>query len=145
VLRARWRLSALGVAMGLSSALIGGCVELPGIYYNVLINERPSESDCVNLTDALTAKLNLQLRPSLYPCAVKLDEDGSNPARVVAINAYFRQRRIVVEIDEFRSGSPTAPSPGTQEFAQQVMQIVHEQFPAAELVRFKAQRGPIAP
>jgi hypothetical protein len=50
-----------------------------------------------------------------------------------------------VEIDEFRSGSPTAPSPGTQEFAQQVMQIVHEQFPAAELVRFRAQRGPIAP
>jgi hypothetical protein len=37
------------------------------------------------------------------------------------------------------------PSPSTQQFAQQVMQIVHEQFPAAQLVRFTAKRGPIAP
>jgi hypothetical protein len=50
-----------------------------------------------------------------------------------------------VEIDEMRSGGTTVPSPSTQQFAQQVMQIVHEQFPAAQLVRFTAKRGPIAP
>jgi hypothetical protein len=55
--RTLWRLSGLPVAFGLSAGFIGGCVELPGIYYNVMLDERPSESDCVNLTDALTAKL----------------------------------------------------------------------------------------
>jgi hypothetical protein len=139
------RVYGLRVAIGLIAGLIGGCVELPGIYYNVLIDERPSESDCVNLTDALTAKLNLQLQPSPYQCSVVLDSDGTDPPRTVAINTYFRQRRIEVEINELRFGSSTVPSPSTQQFAQQVMQIVHEQFPAAELVRFRAKRGPIAP
>jgi hypothetical protein len=139
------RLLSLRVAIGLSAGLVAGCVELPGIYYNVLLDERPTESDCVNLTDALTAKLSLQLQPSLYPCAVTLDDGGSDSRRAVAIRGYFRQRRIVVEIDEFHSGSATVPSPSTAELAQQVMHIVHEQFPAAELVRFRAQRGPIAP
>lgn len=136
---------SLRLAMGLSAGLIGGCVELPGIYYNVLINERPTESDCANLTDALTARLNLQLQPSLYPCAVTLDDGGGDARRTVAIRGYFRQRRIVVEIDEFHSGSATVPSPGTEELAQQVMRIVHERFPAADLARFQAQRGLIAP
>jgi hypothetical protein len=68
MVRALWRLYSLRVAVGLSAGLIGGCVGLPGIYYNVLFNERPSESDCVNLTDALTAKTNLQLQPSPYQC-----------------------------------------------------------------------------
>jgi hypothetical protein len=145
MVHALWRVFSLPVAIGLGAGLIGGCVELPGIYYNVLINERPSESDCVNLTDALTAKLNLQLQPSPYQCSVMLDSDGTDPQRNVAINAYFRQRRIVVEINEFRFGSSTVPSPSTQQFAQQVMQIVHEQFPTAELIRFRAQRGPFAP
>ena len=133
------------MAIGLSAGLIGGCVELPGIYYDVRFNERPSESDCVNLTDALTAKVNLQLQPSPYQCVATLDNDGLNPPRSVVIFAYFRQRRIRVEINELRFGSPTVPSPNTQEFAQQVMTIVHEQFPAAQLVRVKALRGPIAP
>jgi hypothetical protein len=145
MVHAFWRVYSLRVAIGLSAGLISGCVELPGIYYNVLINERPSESDCVNLTDALTAKLNLQLQPSPYQCSVMLDSDGADPPRNVAINTYFRQRRIVVEINETRFGSPTVPSPSTQQFAQQVMQIVHEQFPTAELIRFRAKRGPIAP
>lgn len=144
----RWSGAAalsLRVAIGLSAGLVGGCVQLPGIYYNVAINERPTESDCTNLTDALTAKLNLQLQPSLYPCAVTLDDGGGDSRRAVAIKGYFRQRRIVVEVDEFHSGSATVPSPSTEELAQQVMRIVHEQFPAAELARFTAQRGPIAP
>ena len=145
MVRALWRLYSLRVALGLSAGLIGGCVELPGIYYDVLLNERPSESDCVNMTDALTAKLNLQLQPSPYQCAVTLDNDGRNPPRNVAIFASFRRGRILVEINELRFGSPTLPSPSTQQFAQQVMQIVHEQFPAAQLVRFRAMRGPIAP
>lgn len=145
MVRALWRLYSLRVALGLSAGLIGGCAELPGIYYDVLFNERPSESDCVNLTDALTAKLDLQLQPSPYQCAVTLDNDGRNPARNVVIFASFRRGRILVEINELRFGSPTAPSPSTQQFAQQVMQIVHEQFPAAQLVRFTAMRGPIAP
>lgn len=136
---------SLRVAIGLSAALLGGCVELPGIYYNVLVDERPTESDCANLTDALTAKLDLQLQPSLYPCAVTLDDGGNDSRRAVAIKGYFRQRRIVVAIDEFHAGSATAPSPSTEELAQRVMQIVHEQLPAAELVRFKSQRGFIAP
>jgi len=145
MVHALWRVYSLRVAICLSAGLIGGCVELPGIYYNVLIDERPSESDCVNLTDALTAKLNLQLQPSAYQCSGILDSDGTDPPRNVVINTYFRQRRIVVEINELRFGSSTAPSPSTQQFAQQVMQIVHEQFPTAELMRFRAQRGPIAP
>jgi hypothetical protein len=145
MVHALWRVYSLRVAIGLSAGLISGCVELPGIYYNVLINERPSESDCVNLTDALTAKLNLQLQPSPYPCAVMLDSDGTDPPRNVAINAYSRQRRVVVEITEPRVGSSTVPSPSTQQFAQQVMQIVHEQFPTAKVKRFRAMRGPIAP
>jgi len=140
-----WRVCGLPVAVALSAGLIGGCVELPGIYYNVSINERPSEGDCLNLTDALTAKLDLQLQPSPYQCSVVLDSSGTDPARDVVINAYFRQRRLVVEIDELRSGNPTVPSSSTQQFAQQVMQIVQEQFPAAELQRFRAKRGPIAP
>ena len=111
----------------------------------MLINERPSESDCVNLTAALTGKLNLHLQPSPYQCSVTLDSDGADPPRNVAINAYFRQRRIVVEINETRFGSSTVPSPSTQQFAQQVMQIVHEQFPTAKVKRFRAMRGPIAP
>jgi hypothetical protein len=145
MVRTLWRFYSLRVAIGLSAGLIGGCVTLPGIYYNVFINERPSESDCVNLTDALTAKLNLQLQPSPYQCAVILDSDGTDPPRNVVINAYFRQRRIVVEINEFRFGSSTVPSPSTQQFALQVMQVVREQFPTADLVRFRAKRGPIAP
>jgi hypothetical protein len=145
MVHALWRVFSLRLAIGLSAGLIGGCVELPGIYYNVLMNDRPSESDCVNLTDALTAKLNLQLQPSPYQCAVRLDSDGTDPPRNVAINAYFRQRRIEVEINELRSGSSIVPSPSTQQFAQQVMQIAHEQFPTAKLVRFRAKRGPIAP
>ena len=135
----------LRAAIVLGAALLGGCVELPGIYYNVLIGERPLENDCVKLTEALSVKLNLQLQPSAYQCSAVLDTDGTDPARDVVINTYYRQRRIVVEIDELRSGSPTVPSPGTEQFAQQVMQIVHEQFPAAELRRFRAKRGPIAP
>jgi hypothetical protein len=123
---------------------MGGCVELPGIDYNVLIGDRPLESDCVRLTDALTAQLKLQLQPSAYQCSAVLESDGTDPARNVVINTYFRQRRIVVEIDELRAGSPTAPSPATEQFAQQVMQILHEQFPAAELRRFRSKRGPIA-
>jgi hypothetical protein len=134
----------LRAAIVLGAGVLAGCVELPGIDYNVLIGERPLESDCVNLTDALTAKLNLQLQPSAYPCSAVLNSDGTDPARNVVINTYFRQRRIVVEIDELRSGSPTVPSPGTEQFAQQVMQIVHQQFPAAELRRFRSKRGPIA-
>ena len=59
MVRALWRLWCLRVAIGLSAGLIGGCVELPGIYFNVLFDERLSESDCVNLTDALTTKLDL--------------------------------------------------------------------------------------
>jgi hypothetical protein len=110
----------------------------------VLFNERPSESDCVNLTDALTTKLNLRLQPSPYQCVATLDNDGLNTSRNVVIFAHFRQRRVLVEINELRSGSPTVPSPSTQQFAQQVMQIVHEQFPVAQLVRFTAMRGPIA-
>jgi hypothetical protein len=145
MVRALWRLYSLRVAVGLSAGLIGGCVGLPGIYYNVLFNERPSESDCVNLTDALTAKTNLQLQPSPYQCVATLDNDGLNPPRNVVIFAHLHQRRILVEINELRLGSPTVPSPSTQQFAQQVMQIVHEQFPAAQLVRFRAMRGPIAP
>jgi hypothetical protein len=145
MVHALWRVYSLRLAIGLSAGLIGGCVELPGIYYNVLMNDRPSESDCVNLTEALTAKLNLQLQPSPYQCAVRLDSDGTDPPRNVGINAYFRQRRIEVEINELRSGSWTVPSPSTQQFAQQVMQIAHEQFPTAKLVRFRAQRGLIAP
>ena len=145
MVRALWRLYNLRVALGLSAGLLCGCVEVPGIYYNVLFNERPSESDCVNLTDALTAKLNLQLQPSPYQCAVALDNEGRNPARNVAIFASFRRGRILVEINELRSGSPIVPSPSTQQFAQQVRQILHEQFPAAQLVRFRAVRGPIAP
>jgi len=109
----------------------------------VLLDERP-ESDCVNLTDALTAELNLQLQPSIYPCAVTLDNGGHTPPRKVVISAYFRQRRILVEIDELRSGSPTVPSPGTQQFAEQVMQIVHGRFPTAQLVRQQEIVGPIA-
>jgi hypothetical protein len=124
---------------------MGGCVEVPGIYYNVLLDERPSESDCVNLTDALTAKLDLHLHPSAYQCAVTLDNDARNPSRNVVIFAHIHHRRILVEINELRFGSPTVPSPSTQEFAQQVMQTVHEQFPSAQLVRFKAMRGLIAP
>jgi len=135
----------LCLAIGLSAGLIGGCVELPGIYYDVLFNERPSESDCVKLTDALTAKLNLRLQPSPYQCVATLDNDGLNPPLNVVIFAHFHQRRILVEIDELRFGSPTMPSPSTRQFAQQVMQILHEQFPAAQLVRFRAMRGPIAP
>ena len=57
MVHALWRVYSLRVAIGLSAGFIGGCVELPGIYYNVMLDERPSESDCVNLTDALTAKL----------------------------------------------------------------------------------------
>lgn len=144
MVHALWRMYGLRVAIGLSAAFIGGCVELPGIYYNVLLNERPSESDCVNLTDALTAKLNLQLQPSAYQCSVMLDSDGTDPARDVGINTYFRQRRIVVEINELRFGGSTVPSPSTQQFAQQVMQIVHEQFPTAGVTRFRAKRGPFA-
>jgi hypothetical protein len=143
IVHARWRVYSL--AIGLSVGLLGGCVELPGIYYNVLIDERPSESDCANLTQALTAKLNLQLQPSPYQCSVTLESDGTDPARNVVINTYFRQRRIVVEINEFRFGNSTVPSPSTQQFAQQVMQIVHEQFPTAELMRFRAKRGPFGP
>jgi len=145
MVRALWRFYSLRMAIGLSGGLVGGCVELPGVYYNVLFDERPSESDCVNLTDALMAKLNLQLQPSMYQCAVTLDNDGHSPPRNVVIFAYFRQQRILVEINELRSGSPTVPSPSTQQFAQQVMQIVHEQFPTADLVRFTGMRGPIAP
>ena len=142
---ALWRLYSLRVAIGLSAGFIGGCAELPGIYYNVLFDERPSETDCVNLTDALTAKVDLQLQPSPYLCAVTLDSAARNPPRNVVIFAYIRRRRIVVEINELRFGSPTVPSPSTQQFAQQVMQAVHEQFPSAQLVRFTAMRGPIAP
>jgi hypothetical protein len=145
MIRALWRRYSSRVAIVLSACLIGGCVELPGIYYDVLLNERPSDSDCLNLTDALAAKLNLQLQPSQYQCAVTLDNEGRNPPQNVVIFAHFRQQRIVVEIDEMRSGGTTVPSPSTQQFAQQVMQIVHEQFPAAQLVRFTAKRGPIAP
>jgi hypothetical protein len=145
MVHSHWRGYGLRVAFALSAGLIAGCIELPGIYYNVLINERPSESDCVNLTDALTAKLNLQLQPSPYHCSVILDSDATDPPRNVVINAYFRQRRIVVEVNEFRFGNSTVPSPSTQQFAQQVMQIVHEQFPTAELMRFRAKRGPFAP
>ena len=145
LVRALWGLYSLRLAIGLSAGLIGGCVELPGIYYNVLFNERPSESDCVNLTDALTTKLNLRLQPSPYQCVATLDNDGLNTSRNVVIFAHFRQRRVLVEINELRSGSPTVPSPSTQQFAQQVMQIVHEQFPAAQLVRIREMRGPIAP
>jgi hypothetical protein len=135
----------LRAAIGLSAGLIGGCVELPGVHYNVLLDERPSESDCVNLTDALTAELNLHLQPSMYQCAVTLDNDERRPPRSVIIFAHFRQQRIVVEINELRSGRPTVPSPSTQQFAQQVMQIVHERFPTARLVRFREIVGPIAP
>ena len=145
MVRSLCRLYSLRVAVGLTAGLIGGCVELPGVYYAVLFTERPSESDCVNLTDALIAKLNLELQPSPYQCAVTLDNDGRNPARNVVIFTYFRQRRIEVEVNELRFGSPTMPSPSTQQFAQQVRQIVHEEFPAAHLVRFRAMRGPIAP
>ena len=145
MVRALWRLYSLRVVIGLSAGLIGGCVQLPGIYYDVLFNEPPSDSDCVNLTDALTEKANLQLQPSPYQCVATLDNGGLNPPRNVVIFAHFRQRRILVEIDELRFGSPTVPSPSTQQFAQHVMQIVHEQFPAAQLVRFRAMRGPIAP
>jgi hypothetical protein len=145
MVHARSRFYRLRVAIGLSAGLIGGCVDLPGIYYNVLIDERPSESDCVKLTDTLTAKLDLQLQPSPYQCSVRLDSDGTDPPRDVVINTYFRQRRIEVEINELRFGNSTVPSPSTQKFAQQVMQIVHEQFPTAELRRFTAKRGPIAP
>ena len=136
---------SLRVPIGLSAGLIGGCVELPGVFYNVLFDERPSESDCVNLTDALTAELNLQLQPSIYQCAVTLDNDGHTPPRNVIIFAYFRQQRILVEINELRSGSPTVPSPSTQQFALEVMQIVHERFPAAQLVRIREIVGPIGP
>jgi hypothetical protein len=59
MVRALWRLYSLRVAIGLSAGFVGGCVELPGIHYNVLFDERLSESDCVNLTDALTTKLDL--------------------------------------------------------------------------------------
>ena len=111
----------------------------------MLLDERPSGTDCVNLTDALTAKLDLQLQPSPNQCAVTLDNAARDPPRNVAIFAYIRRRRIVVEINELRFGSPTAPSASTQQFAQQVMQAVHEQFPSARLVRFRAMRGPIAP
>jgi hypothetical protein len=145
MVRALWCLYSLRVAIGLSAGLVGGCVELPGIYYDALFNEQPSESDCVNLTDALTAKLNLQVQPSPYQCAVTLDNDERNPPRNVVIFAHLHRRRILVEINELRSGSPTVPSPSTQQFAQQVMQIVHEQFPAAQLVRIREMRGPIAP
>jgi hypothetical protein len=145
MVHALWRVYSLRVAIGLSAGLMVGCVELPGIYYNVLIDERPSDSDCVNLTEALTATLNLQLQPSPYQCSAVLESDGTDPSRNVAINAYSRQRRIVVEINELRFGRSTVPSPSTQQFAQQVMQIVHEQFPAAKLARFRAKRGPIAP
>jgi len=145
MVHAFWRVCSLRVAIGLSAGFIGGCVELPGIYYGVSMNERPSESDCVNLTDALTTKLDLQLQPSPYPCAVTLDSDGTDPPRTVVIFAYFRQQRIQVEINEIRFGNSIVPSPSTQQFAQQVMQIVHEQFPTADLVRFTAMRGPIAP
>jgi hypothetical protein len=143
--RALCRVCASCVATGLVTCLVCGCVELPGICYNVLLDERPSEGDCMTLTSALTAKLGLQLQPSLYQCSVILDDPAATPARRVVVNAYFRQRRIVVEIDELRAGSPTSPSPGTREFAQQVMQIVHEQFPTAERVRFTSKRGPFAP
>ena len=80
MVRALWCLCSLRVAIGLSAGLVGACVELPGIYYDALFNERPSESDCVNLTDALTAKLNLQLQLSPYQCAVTLDNDGRKPS-----------------------------------------------------------------
>jgi hypothetical protein len=76
---------------------------------------------------------------------VTLDNDARNPPRDVVIFAHIHHRRILVEINELRLGSPTVPSPSTQEFAQQVMQTVHEQFPSAQLVRFKAMRGLIAP
>src|ERR1700683_1630593 len=111
------RVYGLRVAIGLIAGLIGGCVELPGIYYNVLIDERPSESDCVNLTDALAARLNLQLQPSPYQCVATLDNDGLSPPRNVVIFAHLRQRRILVEINELRFGSPTVPAPSTQQFA----------------------------
>jgi hypothetical protein len=139
------RVYGLRAAICLSAVLIGGCVELPGIYYKVLMEERPSESDCVKLSDALTAKLDLQLRPSPYPCFVTLDSGGSDPPRNVVVTAYFRQRRIVVEINEFRLGSATVPSPSTQLFAQQIGQIVQDQFPTARLLRFTEKRGPIGP
>jgi hypothetical protein len=143
VFRTLLRLYILRVAIGLSAGLIGGCVELPGIYYNVLFDERPSESDCVNLTDALTTELNLRLQPSIYQCAVTLDNHGYTPSRNVVIFAYFRQQRILVEIEELRSGSPTVPSPSTQQFAQQVVQIVQRRFPTAQLVRVREIVGPI--
>jgi hypothetical protein len=118
VVRALCGLHGLRVAIGLSAGFICGCVELPGIYYQVMFNDRPSESDCVNLTDALTTKLKLELRPSPYQCAVTLDNDGGNPPQNVVIFAYFRQRYIPVEIDELHSGTPTASSLSTQQFAQ---------------------------
>lgn len=139
-------LRPLGVALGLSSGLIAGCVELPGIYYNVWVSEAPYESECVKLTDTLTEKLSLQLQPTPYQCSVVLDSDASTPPRRVAIITYVRQRRLQVEINELSSGhTATLPSADTQQFAQQVMQIVHEQFPTAELVRFRPKRGPIPP
>jgi hypothetical protein len=143
--RTLWRLYNLRATIGLSAGLIGGCAELPGVYYNVLFDERPSESDCVNLTDALTAELNLRVQPSAYQCAVTLDNGGRTPPRNVIIFAYFRQQRILVEINELRSGSPTVPSPSTQQFAKEVMQIVHQRFPTARLVREREIVGPLPP
>lgn len=143
--RALWALRGVRVALGLGVAFIGGCVELPGFYYNVLVNEAPFESDCVKLTDALTERLNLKLQPSPNQCSVVLDSVASTPRRSVAIVTYVRQRRIQVEINELSSGSPTVPSPSTEQFAQQVVHIVQEQFPTAEVERFRPKRGPIPP
>jgi hypothetical protein len=93
----------------------------------------------------LLTKLDLRLQPSPYQCSVVLDNDGSTPAQNGAVITYARQRRMPVEITELSFGSPTTPSPRTRQLAQQVMQISHEQFPTAEFVRVRPQRGLIGP
>ena len=121
----------------LIAGISSGCVELPGFYYNVMLKEEPTGSDCANLVDALRTKLNLRVRePSPYQCQVTLVNDGAKPSRNVFINAFVRERRIVVEVNTW-----IAPSADGDQFVDRVMAIVREQFPSAELVRFRPTHG----
>ena len=131
------RVSAICLVV-LISGLTTGCVELPGIYYQVVLTEEPTGAACDTLVAALGEKLDLHVkRPSGYQCRVVVEGLVAKPARNVTIDADMKGRRVAVEINTFGVSSPSA----TQEFADRVMAVVREQFPSAEFVRYRPTRG----
>src|SRR5271154_2922138 len=97
-------------------ASLAGCRDLPGIYFQIQHSESVPTTSCEQLAGILSERLSFQVayvHRSQVPgdsivCTAQLGNSGERPKMSVGV-VLFHDRRMVIDVEEYRWGSTTLP------------------------------------